>query len=247
MSGSIVAIARRFHPSYIAGHRDPQGGPAYDIGSSGAKNRAIRGALAANHARLGLRYVIGQMQIISGRNGWKWRRYSPITGSGDFRHVNHVHVSYKLGGFVKAVAGAVNRAVGGKIDKIRQAVTGEFRPRDLQLNKKRPTRKFELRSQEAFDDLLGVKKLAAGGIVKGGRGGVLSRVGEGRHDELVQPLPKNWKPGRDDKLDRLIDLIERNGLMPPTITYGDIINPAAEPLSVTTNKTLQHVAAEGLV
>jgi hypothetical protein len=98
MSGSIISIARRFHPSYIAGHRDPQGGPAYDIGSSGAKNNAIANALRVNHARLGLRYVISQMRISSARSGWGWRRYSPITGYGDFRHVGHVHVSYDNGG-----------------------------------------------------------------------------------------------------------------------------------------------------
>lgn len=101
MSGSIISIARSFHPSYIAGHRDPQGGPAYDIGSSGAKNNAIANALRVNHGRLGLRYVISQMRIASARSGWGWRRYSPITGSGDFRHVGHVHVSYDTGGMLR--------------------------------------------------------------------------------------------------------------------------------------------------
>jgi hypothetical protein len=110
MSGSIVSIARSFHPSYIAGHRDPQGGPAYDIGSSGAKNNAIANALRVNHGRLGLRYVISQMRIASARSGWGWRRYSPITGSGDFRHVGHVHVSYDKGGMLQPGGIGVNRS-----------------------------------------------------------------------------------------------------------------------------------------
>jgi hypothetical protein len=101
MSGSIVAIARRFNPSYIAPHRDPRGQPSYDIGSSGAKNNAIANALRANHARLGLQYVISQMRITSAKSAWNWRRYSPITGSGDFRHVNHVHVTYDKGGIIR--------------------------------------------------------------------------------------------------------------------------------------------------
>jgi hypothetical protein len=99
-SAGIRAVARSYNPSYIAGHRDPQGGPAYDIGSSGGKNNNIANALRANHAKLGLRYVISQMRIASARGGWKWRPYTPITGSGDFRHVNHVHVSYAKGGWI---------------------------------------------------------------------------------------------------------------------------------------------------
>ena len=100
-AAGIRRIANSFHPSYIAGHRDPQGGPAFDIGSSGQKNTNIGNALRANHGKLGLRYIIRQMQISSARGGWGWRRYTPITGAGDFRHVNHVHVSYRNGGEVK--------------------------------------------------------------------------------------------------------------------------------------------------
>jgi hypothetical protein len=100
-AAGIRKLASSFHPSYIAGHRDPQGGPAFDIGSSGKKNTNIGNALRVNHSKLGLRYVIRQMQITSARNGWKgWRQYHPITGAGDFRHVNHVHVSYDNGGIL---------------------------------------------------------------------------------------------------------------------------------------------------
>jgi phage-related protein len=44
--------------------------------------------------------------------------------------------------------------------------------------------------KSGFDDPTG---LADGGIVTGGRGGVLAAIGEGRQDELVTPLPKGWQ------------------------------------------------------
>ena len=78
-------------------HRDPQGGPAVDIASSGKRNNNIANAMRSNHGKLGLRYVISQMRIASARSGWKWRGYSPITNKGDWRHVGHVHVSYAKG------------------------------------------------------------------------------------------------------------------------------------------------------
>lgn len=40
---------------------------------------------------------------------------------------------------------------------------------------------------------LGAAGLATGGIVQGGRGGLLTHIGEGRRDELVTPLPRNWR------------------------------------------------------
>lgn len=107
-ASGIRRIARSYNPSYIAGHRDPQGGPAFDIGSSGSKNSAIANALRSNHGKLGLRYVISRMKISSARSGWGWRRYTPITGSGDFRHVNHVHVSYDRGGLMRSGTSGVN-------------------------------------------------------------------------------------------------------------------------------------------
>lgn len=45
---------------------------------------------------------------------------------------------------------------------------------------------------QAQDYLRGGDGLVAGGIVKGGQGGVMTRVGEGRFDELVTPLPQGW-------------------------------------------------------
>lgn len=44
-------------------------------------------------------------------------------------------------------------------------------------------------------DIPQIPGLAAGGIVKGGRGGVFAQIGEGRRDELVQPLPRNGRLG----------------------------------------------------
>ncbi len=107
-AAGIRRIARAYNASYIAGHRDPQGGPAFDIGSSGSKNRAIRNALRVNHGAIGARYVIGQMQIASARSGWRWRGYHPMTNRGDFRHVNHVHVSYDQGGILHPGSSGVN-------------------------------------------------------------------------------------------------------------------------------------------
>jgi hypothetical protein len=53
--------------------------------------------------------------------------------------------------------------------------------------------------------------LAAGGVVRGGRGGVTTRIGEGRRDELVAPLPKNWE--------NLVRVVERGGRPAPTVIY----------------------------
>jgi hypothetical protein len=99
-AAGIKAIARALGASYIAAHRDPQGGPAFDLGSSGARNDRIARALISKHSALGLRYVIHQMQIASARSSWHERAYSPITNQGDFRHVGHVHVSYDNGGIL---------------------------------------------------------------------------------------------------------------------------------------------------
>jgi TP901 family phage tail tape measure protein len=81
-------------------HIDPQGGNAYDIMSSGAKNSKIAEIMRKFHAQFGLRYVISQMRIASARSNWNWRPYTPITNQGDFRHVGHVHVSYANGGWI---------------------------------------------------------------------------------------------------------------------------------------------------
>jgi len=46
---------------------------------------------------------------------------------------------------------------------------------------------------QAQDYLRGGNGLALGGIVRGGRGGIFTQIGEGRRDELVLPLPPSWR------------------------------------------------------
>jgi hypothetical protein len=64
---------------------------------------------------------------------------------------------------------------------------------------------------QAQDYLRGGNGLAAGAVVRGGRGGVTTRIGEGRRDELVAPLPKNWE--------NLVRVMERGGRPAPTVIY----------------------------
>lgn len=105
-------------------------------------------------------------------------------------------------------------------------------------------RKFDRGARSLFDLLYGTE-LATGGIVKGGRGGVMARIGEGSQDELVAPLPRNWRSGGDQKMDELIEAVRAaSGEVHLSFTT---YNPVAEPQSQTTNKALQRVAALGLV
>jgi hypothetical protein len=97
-SGGIRRLAGAMGAS-LSAHRDPQGGPAFDIFPRGS-NAALGNAFRAAHSKLGLRYVISNMRIASARGGWNWRRYSPITTSGDYRHTRHTHVSYDQGGWL---------------------------------------------------------------------------------------------------------------------------------------------------
>ena len=66
--------------------------------------------------------------------------------------------------------------------------------------------------------------LANGAIIKGRRGGVNARIGEGMNDELVTPLPRNW---RTDTFGRASDdrggntYIEKLEITMPNITSGD--------------------------
>lgn len=62
--------------------------------------------------------------------------------------------------------------------------------------------------------------LASGGIVKGGSGGVTARVGEGRFDELVTPLPPGWNMSKAD-----------------TGSIQKLINALANPLKALTAAT----------
>jgi len=179
----IRKIARSYNPSYIAAHRDPQGGPAFDIGSSGAKNSNIANALRSNHGKLGLRYVISRMRIASGKGGWGWRRYSPIASTGDFRHVNHVHVSYRKG---------TRAAQGG------WAMTGEQGPELTRMKtgtQVLPYRKtMELLSQieRAQVNIPGVLSGAMGG---GSRPIEAAEVIRNEHNEFVMPI---YYPKKDE-------------------------------------------------
>lgn len=112
-----------------------------------------------------------------------------------------------------------------------------------------PSRAHTNHVHASFADGGRVGGLADGGIVKGGRGGVTSRIGEGRFDELVTPLPRNWSKGSgstDAKLDKLIALLEERGAGGVNLTF-ETYNPVAETQSVTTNKALQRVSSLGLV
>lgn len=58
-------------------------------------NQRVAAYCYAHRERLGLTYIIHDMLIASASKGWTWRTYKPITSSGDFRHVRHVHASFK--------------------------------------------------------------------------------------------------------------------------------------------------------
>lgn len=64
-------------------------------GINSALNTRVAAYGYANRERLGLTYIIYNMQIASASKGWTWRPYKPITKSGDFQHVRHVHFSFK--------------------------------------------------------------------------------------------------------------------------------------------------------
>lgn len=70
-------------------------------------------------------------------------------------------------------------------------------------------------------------KLGDGGIVQGGRGGVLAHIGERRQDELVTPLPRNWK--QDNRT-------TRQGSVTHVHNNFYITNPVAEPTSTTVSR-----------
>jgi hypothetical protein len=106
-AGGILAIVHQFGAT-ASHHIDPQGGNAFDI--FGSKRRTIANALRSAHGRLGLRYVISNMQISSARSGWGWRGYTPITHSGDYGHWRHTHVSYDKGGWINEPVYGVGRS-----------------------------------------------------------------------------------------------------------------------------------------
>lgn len=65
---------------------------------------------------------------------------------------------------------------------------------------------------QAQDYLRGGNGLAAGGIIRGGRGGVHAWMGEGKNDELVTPLPANWSVEKqDDTMQQILAALKGNG------------------------------------
>lgn len=96
-----ASLARSMGASPVSYHRDPQGDRAFDamIGIPGG--RKLVSALLSNRGKFGIKYLIHNMRIWSARN-WGGRRYTPISGSGDYRHTRHVHASfYDQGGMLQ--------------------------------------------------------------------------------------------------------------------------------------------------
>lgn len=97
--GGAAAAARRMGASPVSYHSDPSGYPSFDAMIGIGKGKNLRAHLVANRGKYGVRYVIHNMRIWSGRN-WGGRAYKPITTSGDYRHVRHVHASFANGGIL---------------------------------------------------------------------------------------------------------------------------------------------------
>jgi murein DD-endopeptidase MepM/ murein hydrolase activator NlpD len=101
--------------------------------------------------------------------------------------------------------------------------------------------RYQTKVKEA-ESILNALKMADGGIVKGGRGGVYAHIGERQQDELVTPLPRNWK-----SMDRrTADGGAGSTTEAPTFVFYTY-NPIAEKQSQTTNRALQRVSNLGLV
>jgi TP901 family phage tail tape measure protein len=87
--------------------------------------------------------------------------------------------------------------------------------------------RYNPKLKDIFEQMYGAVPMADGAIVRGGRGGVLAHVGEGRRDELVTPLPQGWEaPKRDATavaVDRLVQAIETYGLTGPQLSFGDVV------------------------
>lgn len=98
-------IAGAFGITSVGGFRvgppDHGNGCATDVmtdkgGINYALNQKVAAYGYAHRVRLGLTYIIADMKIASASKGWVWRDYKPITNQGDFRHVRHVHFSFKM-------------------------------------------------------------------------------------------------------------------------------------------------------
>jgi hypothetical protein len=94
-----AAAANRLGASPVTPHSDPQGDRAFDamVPHKSATGDALARHMIDNRDQYGVKYVIWNMRIWSDQN-WAGRPYSPISSGGDFRHVNHVHVSFRSRG-----------------------------------------------------------------------------------------------------------------------------------------------------
>jgi murein DD-endopeptidase MepM/ murein hydrolase activator NlpD len=96
-----AAAARRLGASPVSYHNDPSGLPSFDaMIRNKAMGNAVAGHILGNRGKYGLRYLIWNMRIWSARN-WGGRPYRPITNTGDYRHVRHVHATFDQGGYLK--------------------------------------------------------------------------------------------------------------------------------------------------
>jgi TP901 family phage tail tape measure protein len=75
-----------------------------------------------------------------------------------------------------------------------------------------------------------LRGLQSGAIIKGGQGGTQVVIGEGTRDELVQPLPKNWKNNTDSGSGKTEIHIHGN-LEFPNITSGEDVEELIDGLN----------------
>ena len=105
----------------------------------------------------------------------------------------------KMIGFVGGMAGRIATAASGMWDGIKDAFRGAINwiiSKWNSLSFSLPS--FEVLGQKSPGFTLStpdIALLAQGGLVKGGRGGVLGMIGEGANDELVVPLDKAGRGG----------------------------------------------------
>lgn len=79
-------------------------------------------------------------------------------------------------------------------------------------------------------DLGRITNLANGALVRGGQGGTMVNVGEGTRDELVQPLPSDWRADGRSSGDTIINI--NGNLEFPNVKSGDDVEDLIEGLTV---------------